>query len=394
MNTYDFLIVGAGIFGVTTAIELRRKGYTTGLLNPDTIPHSQAASTDISKVVRMEYGSSLDYMKMADRCIDGWKEWNDLFNTRLYHETGFLLLCKNNMEAAHQPFEYGSYHNLIKCGHRPQRLDEKSITKHYPVFRPGAYVDGFFHARAGFAEAGRAIAVLTDYARQLGVAVHEHQTADRFQHSGGKITGAVTMEGSRFQAEHTIVCAGASTPYLIPELQKVMRVTGHPVFHLQPPATDAFNLSNLPVFAADISNTGWYGFPVHPTEGVIKIANHGKGLELHPEKDERVVLPEDHQKLHRFLTDTFPLLSEQPVLFTRRCVYTDTLDGHFWIDRHPEMDGLTVGTGGSGHGYKMGPLLGKLIAAAALGEEHEWLEWFRWREISKEAKSVEEARNK
>ena len=54
MTHPDFLIVGAGIFGITTAIELQKKKYSVAVINPDTIPHPLAASTDISKVVRME----------------------------------------------------------------------------------------------------------------------------------------------------------------------------------------------------------------------------------------------------------------------------------------------------------------------------------------------------
>lgn len=394
MATYDFLIIGAGIFGITTAIDLCKKGYKTGILNPDSIPHPLAASTDISKIVRMEYGSDIDYMKMADHCIDEWKAWNELFNTRLYHETGFLLLCKKPMNDPSQHFESSSYDNLLQLGHMPERLDEKSIAERYPAIQAGTYIDGFYHSRAGFAESGRAVAVLTEYARQLGVDIHEQQTADELIKEAGTITGVRSREGDVFSSGHTIVCAGASTPYLIPELQPYMKVTGHPVFHIQPKDPDLHGIGKLPVFAADISNSGWYGFPTHPTEKVIKIANHGKGLDLHPEHDERVVLPEDHQKLEQFLEETFPGLVGQAITYTRRCVYTDTLDGHFWIDQHPALNGLTIGTGGSGHGYKMGPLLGPLIAAAALGESSPWLERFKWRELSEDTINVEEARGK
>ncbi len=394
MATYDFLVVGAGIFGITTAIELRQKGFKVGTLNPGSIPHPLAASTDISKIVRMEYGSDFDYLKMADQCIDGWKSWNELFNTTLYHEVGFLLLCKKKMEDPSQEFEKSSYGNLILAGHSPQRLDEASIPERFPAIRPGIFVDGFFHPRAGFAESGRAVAMLTEYARQLGVDIQEQQTVHELIKEAGTITGARTREGNSYLSSHTIVCAGAFTPYLIPELLPYIKVTGHPVFHIQPSKPDLFDMPDFPVFAADISNSGWYGFPTHPTEKVIKIANHGKGLDLHPEDDERVVLPQDHEKLKSFLEETFPSLLEQKIVYTRRCVYTDTLDGHFWIDQHPALNGLTIGTGGSGHGYKMGPVLGKLIAAAALGETHPWLDRFRWRELAEDTLNVEEARGK
>ena len=103
--THDFLIIGAGIFGITAAIELVKRKYRVGLINPNTIPHHLAASTDISKAVRMEYGSDQEYSHMADICIDRWKEWNDLFGETLYHEVGFLMLCKDALESEQHAFE-------------------------------------------------------------------------------------------------------------------------------------------------------------------------------------------------------------------------------------------------------------------------------------------------
>ena len=54
------------------------------------------------------------------------------------------------------------------------------------------------------------------------------------------------------------------------------------VFHLKPENPELFTPPNFLVFTADISNTGWYGFPLHPKEKVVKVALHSEGLELHP----------------------------------------------------------------------------------------------------------------
>ena len=92
MKKYDFLVLGAGIFGITTAIELRKKKYSVGILNPGKIPHPLAESTDISKIIRMEYGTDIEYMSMVEECLPVWREWNKFFKDILYHEVGFLLL--------------------------------------------------------------------------------------------------------------------------------------------------------------------------------------------------------------------------------------------------------------------------------------------------------------
>jgi glycine/D-amino acid oxidase-like deaminating enzyme len=70
-------IVGAGIFGVTAALELRRRGYPVSLFDPGPLPHPQAASTDISKVVRMDYGTEDFYMDWMAEVFPGWQVWNE-----------------------------------------------------------------------------------------------------------------------------------------------------------------------------------------------------------------------------------------------------------------------------------------------------------------------------
>jgi len=96
MKKYDVLVIGGGIFGVTAAVELAKRKYKVGLLNPDTLPHYMAASTDVTKAVRMEYGSDREYFKMAERSIQLWREWNNVFGKELYHEVGFLMLCRKS----------------------------------------------------------------------------------------------------------------------------------------------------------------------------------------------------------------------------------------------------------------------------------------------------------
>jgi glycine/D-amino acid oxidase-like deaminating enzyme len=393
MKKYDFLVLGAGIFGITTAIELRKRNYTVVVLNPDTIPHPLAESTDISKIIRMEYGTDIEYMEMAEACLPVWREWNNFFKDRLFHEVGFLLLSRSSLNENLQSFEAASYHNLIKKGYRPERISPEVLANKFPAINHQQYTDGFYHAVGGYAESARVVETLTRYARQLGADIYENQTAERILISKNKTEGVKTKEGSRYEAGHIIVCAGNLTPFLVPGLKPYMRITGHPVFHIKPGQPELFAYPKMAVIAADISNTGWYGFPLHPKEKVVKIANHGIGLEIkNPEQDERVVYESDIIQLRQFLKESIPSLADDPIVYTRRCCYTDTLDGHFWIDNHPEIKGLTVGSGGSGHGFKMAPILGDMITTVAEGGSHKWSARYRWRHITEATGIKEEAR--
>lgn len=378
---------------MSTAIELAKRKYKVGLINPDAIPHHMAASTDITKAVRMEYGSDLEYFKMAEICIERWHEWNDLFAEELYHEVGFLMLCQDSMESEHHDYEKQSYQNLSKAGYEVDRLDANSIKERFPALRAGAYVDGNFNPRAGYVEAGRVVERLADYARSLGVDIQERQTAESFVIANGRLQAVKTKEGNTYQCGHAIIAAGAHTPYLLPELQAYMKPTGHPVFWLRPQDPKPFMAPQLAVFTADISNTGWYGFPYVPQQGVVKVAKHTSGIVIHPDQGDRYVTDAEVAEMRSFVEMALPDLVNAPLVYTRRCLYTDTLDGHFWIDHHPEIKGLSVSSGGSGHGLKMGPIIGEMTADMAEGKTHQFSKRYRWRHLTADTLQVEEARH-
>lgn len=385
MTSTDIVVVGAGVFGITSALELRRRGHTVTIVDPGPIPHPLAASTDISKVVRMEYGADVQYMEMVEQALPGFRSWNESLDEVLFHETGVTMFTRGAM--APGQFEYESFHLLLSRGHRPKRLTSGELQRRFPAWSD-AYVDGFYHAEGGYVESGRLIAALARQAESIGVRLVEAKVSEVGD------GWAMLSDGRRLTAGLILVAAGTWTHLLVPELGPMMRSTGHPVFHLEAPDPESFSPPLFGTFMADVAGTGWYGFPYNPREGVIKVANHGVGLRLHPELDAREVHSEDLAELRSFLAMAFPSLAETRVLYTRRCVYCDTLDEHFWIDKHPEKPGLAVATGGSGHGMKFAPVLGPLIADAVEGVPNSWLERFRWRDLSEATQGEEAARHR
>jgi len=392
MKTYDFLIIGAGIFGMSTAIELRKRKYSVAVLNPGSIPHPLAASTDISKAVRMEYGSDREYMDMAEICIKRWREWNEFFGTTLYHEVGLVMLSRNKFSAQKHSFENHCRENLARKGYPTEQIPQGDISKRFPAFSAANYRDACFNPVAGYVESGRVIETLANYARELGIDIHQNQTASALITEKGNLIALKTREGNTWQAGQSIVCTGSHSPYLVPDLKPYIKVSGHSLFHFRPKDPRLFTPPNMGVFMADISNSGWYGFPLHPSEGVVKIGKHGMGEVLHPDHDERIVSAEEVAACRAFLQEAIPALAESPLAYTRKCLYTDTLDGHFWIDQHPEIKGLAVSTGGSGHGMKMGPILGEMTADMAEGKKHRFSERYRWRHLDADTVQQEEAR--
>jgi len=379
-NVHDTIVVGAGIFGITTALELKARGYHVAVFDPGPLPHPLAASTDISKVVRMEYGTDETYMEMAEQAYEGWLKWNVELGETLFHDVGVLVLTNTPMYPGSH--EYESYQLLLKRGHTPERLTGDAISRRFPAWKPGAFVDGFFHTQGGYVESGRVVATLVRLAQSKGIMLYPDQTVETLIEESSHIKGVRTRSGNTFHAEHVVIASGAWTPQLVPDLALTVKVTGHPVFHLKPANPALFTPPDFVVFTADITKTGWYGFPLHPREQVVKVANHGIGQVLHPTLDERVVTESDVERLRAFLATALPGLYDATIVATRRCLYVDTPDGDFWISRHPQREGLTVATGDSGHGFKFAPILGDLIADAVEGNPNPLLSKFQWRDVS------------
>jgi glycine/D-amino acid oxidase-like deaminating enzyme len=389
MKKQKTIVVGAGINGVVAAIELRKRGHEVALIDPGPLPHPLAASTDISKAVRAAYGADEDYTALAEQSRKIWRQWNVEFGIELYHEIGFLFMRQRPMQPG--DFEYESFKLLEQRGHRVERINSKYLRERYPAWRAERYPDGFLDLEAGYAESGRVVATLVQRAKSLGVELRENAKFRELDEGGSRVTGILLENGEKIAAATVVMAVGAWTPYALPFTRNFLRASGQPVFHLKPKQPELFTPERFPIFGADISTTGYYGFPLNG-DGVVKIANHGPGREMSPDSPERAVTKEEENKMRQFLFHSFPALADSPIVFTRLCFYCDTPDGNFWIAPDPDRPGLIIAAGDCGHGFKFAPVLGEIIADAVEGKSNPLLEKFRWRPDVKAGETKEAAR--
>jgi glycine/D-amino acid oxidase-like deaminating enzyme len=387
------IVVGAGINGVTAAIELRKRGHEVILIDPGPLPHPLAASTDISKAVRAAYGADEEYTDLAERSITRWRKWNEQFGVELYHQVGVMFVQRRELKPG--DFEFESFKMLEKRGHKVERMNSAQSWKRFPAWNTELYRDGVLELQAGYAESGRVVATLIGHAKSIGVELRERARFVRLDEDDNQVRGVVVEDpvgdavsvpweangfphSYKISADIVVMAVGAWTPYLLPFTKRFFRATGQPVFHLKPRQPELFVPERFPVFGADITTTGYYGFPIN-RDGVVKIANHGAGREMSPDSSERVVTAEDEKKLRDFLSSTFPALADASIVYSRVCMYCDSHDGHFWIARDPEREGLAIAAGDCGHGFKFAPVLGEIIADAVEKKPNPILQKFRWR---------------
>jgi glycine/D-amino acid oxidase-like deaminating enzyme len=140
MKAQDVIVVGAGAFGVAAALELRTRGARVCLVDSGPLPHPDAASTDISEAVRMDYGSDELYVELARLALERWHEWNASWPEPLFHEDGFLVMRRTAMTRGN--FEGDSYRVLTNSGIPLERLDGEALFRRFPAWESTDYVDG------------------------------------------------------------------------------------------------------------------------------------------------------------------------------------------------------------------------------------------------------------
>jgi glycine/D-amino acid oxidase-like deaminating enzyme len=375
MTPGSILILGGGCFGLTAALELRARGWKVTLIDQGPLPHPDAASTDISKVVRMDYAADAQHTAMGLLSLARWKAWNARWGIDLYHEDGFLVMSRGEMQPG--GFEHDSYHYLSRLGHALRRTDSAMLREKHPVWNADQYVEGYLNPVGGWVESGRVIARLAHEAREAGIEIIEQVKAPRPFFTAGRCTGIESADGHSWASELVLVAAGAWTPEVLPHLQNVLWTTAQTVFHFQPSQPERFRAPEFPVWGADIARTGWYGFPAN-AEGLVKVANHGIGRRVQA-SEPRVMPAGEEEKYRTFLRSTFPALAEAPVHSHRVCLYGDTFDGAFWITHDQQHPGLVVAAGDSGHAFKFTPVLGELIADVVEHKINPWTPRYAWR---------------
>jgi sarcosine oxidase/L-pipecolate oxidase len=272
-------------------------------------------------------------------------------------------------------------------------------------------VIGVLETTGGLAMAAKACQFALYMAKKLGVKFVLHPQKGKFSRlleDGRKVVGIETADGTGHQAAMTIIACGGWTPTVLPQLDGLCETTAGSVAILQipegSPLRDRFHHSRFPSWAfkmRDGAEGGLYGFPADGN-GHLKIGYRGtKYTNPQPQADgvERSVpitrwtekaitgVPDQAIKvIEQFLKNYLPELGEAGIGIwkTRLCWYTDSFDNHYVIDHVPDVDGLMVATGGSGHAFKYLPNIGNWVVdrLEGVGEDRPAMKAWKWRDVS------------
>jgi glycine/D-amino acid oxidase-like deaminating enzyme len=382
-------VIGAGALGGWTALHLLRRGARVTLIDAWGPGNSRASSGGETRIIRGTYGPSQPYSKMAARALQLWEENERSWGRQLLHRVGVLW-----MVTADDQYERESLPMLREAGITYEELSGREIGRRWPQINVEGVRWAIHEPESGFLSARVACqAVLEGFLTEGGEYRQAAVLANGLEHFSGRrasspvpreperhssltptrdclMSGGLKLsDGSKLAADQYVFACGPWLGKLFPEtIGNRICPTKQDVFFFGTPAgDDRFSDSKLPVWA-DNGGHFVYGIPAADGRG-FKVADDTRGPEFDPTSDERTVSPDGLKRARDYLAFRFPAMKDAPLVETRVCQYENTADNHLIIDRHPAADNVWLVGGGSGHGFKHGPVVGEMVAGLVIERE-------------------------
>jgi len=358
----EVIVIGAGTFGVWTAYHLKQMGAKVTLLDAYGPGNSRASSGGETRYIQTNTDNNI-YVQSAIRAYDLWKKIEVASGEKLVLAAGYLTMSPN--EAFHQPVLNRKQLLASQGIHNMEVLNQSEIKYRWPQ----VYSDDI--AIAAYYDGGPAGSTLM---ARKGCRV----VAQQFVKNGGTLTIAKGMpiinkgkvEGidvgvKALTAQYYVFACGPWLGKLFPDLLlPKLQVQRRDVLFVGTPAgNDQFSHPNLPSWS--IYGSGYYGFSDIEGRG-LKVAPYPDYNSFDPDMDERIVNPYQAKRAHDFVKKRFPGLANQPIIESRVCQVTNSVDGNFIVDQLPSSDNTWIVGAGSGHGFKHGPAIGEYAAKRIL----------------------------
>jgi sarcosine oxidase len=214
-----------------------------------------------------------------------------------------------------------------------------------------------------------------DQALARGAEVHCREAVLEWDVVGGRVR--VRTDKRTYEAGRLVVCAGPWASKLVPELGGLAVPERQVLAWLQPSRPELFLPGVFPVFNLELEDGRWYGFPSFLIPGFKFGKYHHFGEVVDADAARREPAPEDEELLRAFARRYFPD-GAGSTLMLKSCLFTNSPDRHFVLDRHPDHPEVSIAAGFSGHGYKFCSVVGEVMADLAdTGESRHDIEFFR-----------------
>ena len=353
-------VIGAGVFGVWTAHHLLAAGHKVTLVDAYGPAHSRASSGGESRMTRAAYGKDEIYAAMATDSLAQWKQLSLASGLPIFHETGVLFFS-----AARDAYLTDSIAVARRLKLPTEELTPAEMARRYPMIDFTGIAIGLIEPGFGALMARRSVQTLVDrFVRNGGTYLQAKVDAPT---GADRLASIKLSNGDQLAAERFVFALGPWLGKLFPALlADRIFATRQEVFFFAPPAGDRrFGPGALPGWADMNGGDLYYGFPDLEGRGV-KFARDTHGVRVDPDTQSRKPTEAALAEIIAFRDRRFPALRGAPLTESRVCQYENSSNGDFLIDRHPTMGNVILVGGGSGHGFKHGPEVGRIAATLAI----------------------------
>lgn len=361
---WDAVVVGLGAMGSATLWQLAARGARAAGVDRFAPPHDRGSSHGDSRIIRSAYFEDPAYVPLVQRAFALWRALEAECGESLLVMTGAAMIGAAGSEVVRGAVRAARQHDL----RYDLLLDAREAAERLPQHR---FDDGdvaMLEPAGGVLRPERCVAAMLRRAAELGASLHTDTAVQRIETRNDGGGARVHLRGGEvLDAAHVVGCAGAWTAQVLPELSLPLRVERqvNAWFPVRDAAT--FTPDACPVFIRELPG-GHLVYGVPSLDGAtIKLAVHHEGETVDPDTLSRSVSEHDLAPLRDVATEWMhgvePLASRAIT-----CLYTDTPDQHFVVDRLPDGAAGTVVSACSGHGFKFAPAIGEAVAGMALGE--------------------------
>ncbi|MDQ3080023.1 MAG: FAD-dependent oxidoreductase [Pseudomonadota bacterium] len=354
-------VVGAGVFGAWTAHHLLQMGHRVTLIDAHGPAHTRSSSGGESRMTRAAYGKDAIYARMAHDSLAPWKQLSDASGLPIFHATGVLFFAAGN-----EPYILDSIAVGQQLGLTTKAMNRAQMSRRFPMIDFDGIDIGVYEPSFGALMARRSVATLVNRFVRAGGTYRHAAVAPP---DPAKPLRVLTLSnGERLAADRFVFAAGPWLGKLFPALlAKRIFATRQEIFFFATPSGDRrFTGPAMPGWADFNGGDLYYGFPDLEGRGV-KFARDTHGPTIDPDTQSRRFTEEALASVIAFRDRRFPLLRGAPLTESRVCQYENSSNGDFLIDRHPSLANAVLVGGGSGHGFKHGPEVGRLAASLASG---------------------------
>jgi sarcosine oxidase len=371
----DVVVIGCGAMGSAACWMLARQGVSVLGLERHAIAHAWGSSHGGTRIFREAYFEHADYVPLLRRARVGFEALEEASGEAIFEGCGVLLVGAPDSPIIQQSQAAARQHGIAV-----ERLDAETLSARYPQLAAPEGAPprtGLWEPGGGFVRPERAIRAMAGGARRHGAEIQEGAVVRRLRERIGEVEIELA-DGQRIVAGRAIVSGGAwATGLLSPVLARPLPLipTREVQFWMNPKVAAAAGVDRLPAWLLDYGTPApLYGIPMDPRaldgepgSGMTKLAVHGSGAPCDPDTVERAVTPQARSEIVELARQQLPGLPGT-LGAASVCLYTNTPDGHFVIDRSPGGR-VAFACGFSGHGFKFASVIGEILTDLVLDRE-------------------------